>query len=61
MVVMPHIARNRFCEAEVKGPAQSRADLAKLVNDSGFANGRAPSLYGKHDDEECRHMLVQLR
>jgi hypothetical protein len=61
MVVMPHIARNRLCEAEVKSPARSGADLAKLVNGSGFANGRAPSLYGKHDGEECRHMLAQLR
>jgi hypothetical protein len=48
-------------QAETNSPARSGADLAELVNGSGFANGRAPSLYGKRGGEECRHMPAQLR
>jgi hypothetical protein len=61
MIAVPHLALNRLCEAEMKNPARSGADLAKLVNGSGFANGRALSPCGKRGGEECRHTPVLLR
>jgi hypothetical protein len=57
-----HLAWSKLYEAEVKSPARSGANLAKLVNGSVFANGRAPSPYGKPDDvDDRRRVPVLLR
>jgi hypothetical protein len=49
-------------QAGTKNPARSGAGQAKLVNGSGFASGRVPSLYGKRDDvDDRRRVQVRLR